>query len=286
MTRQERIQQNQVLRNRYERQFRPVVKAALAGQYASYVKSLRDNGAQYVIDHPVANLVDPALTSALQQMYIHAGIGRASLTYRELQRLPRVQKKATGNIGFNAQWTDDILGYFRNNLFNKVVLPISETTQEYISNVLKQGTAEGWSIDRMVQEIERKDYLDGRVERILRTEINRAINYGNELAAKTYSYKTQKRWISVHDNRTRHPHALADAQVVNIDEPFIVGGERLFFPGDPNGSATNTINCRCVTEIVAIRDNTGRLTPKDTAQPRVSGRLRGAVQDAIAELLS
>jgi hypothetical protein len=32
---------------------------------------------------------------------------------------------------------------------------------------------------------------------------------------------------------------------VPIDEPFIVSGEELMYPGDPSGSAGNVINCRC-----------------------------------------
>lgn len=286
MTISERITQHKRLHNRYSKMFRPVIKSALKSQYSFYVKSLRDHGVQYVFSHQVAHLIDPSLTSAVSHLYKTAGIAKAELTYRELQRLPRVAKKA-GTLGFNAQWTNDILAYFRLHLFDKVVLPISETTRDYITGVLKKGIAEGWSIDRMVLEIERVDYLDGRVERILRTEINRAINYGNELAAGTFGYLTMKKWIAVHDNRTRHAHLSADGQTVEVDKYFTVNGEALDFPGDPKGSPENTINCRCVTAIEATRDTRGRLVPKDREQiPKVRGRIRTAVQEAIDALLS
>ena len=58
-------------------------------------------------------------------------------------------------------------------------------------------------------------------------------------------------WLSVHDNRTRHAHTLADGQVVGLQEPFSVGGELLAHPGarvQSNGlptSAKNVVNCRC-----------------------------------------
>lgn len=285
MTNQERISQHKRLHNRFSKQFRPVIKNALKGQYGSYVTALKSQGAQYVLSHLIAHLIDPALTSAVSQLYKTAGIAKAELTYRELQRLPRVAKKS-GTLGFNAQWTNDIIAYFRLHLFDKVVLPISETTKDYIERVLQQGITEGWGIDRMVQEIERVDYLNGRVERILRTEINRAVNYGNELAADSFGYLTMKRWISVHDNRTRHAHLTADGQTVEVDKYFTVGGEALDFPGDPKGSADNTVNCRCVTSIEAIRDTRGRLVPKDREQvPKVRGRLRAGIQSAIDELL-
>lgn len=52
-------------------------------------------------------------------------------------------------------------------------------------------------------------------------------------------------WDAAGDARVRRTHAAADGQRRPIDEPFIVAGERLRYPGDPNGSAANIIQCRC-----------------------------------------
>jgi uncharacterized protein with gpF-like domain len=226
------------------------------------------------------------LAPVINKLYTEAGIAKANQTLSELRRLPKVQKKRT-SFGYNAEWTQEILNYFSKHLFDKVVLPISGTTKEYIMKVISKGIDEGWSIERMVKEIERDDYLDGRVRRILRTESNRAINYGNELAADKFEYKTQKRWVAVHDKRTRHAHLAADGQTVDQTGSYDVGGEQLEFPGDPNGSGANTINCRCFSEVVAMRDGNGRLIPKE-AQPkvRVTGRLRAELQSILADLTS
>lgn len=286
MTKPEKIAQHKRLHNRFSKQFRPVVHTALKSQYDFYTSSLKSHGVQYVLSHGQAHLIDPLVTAAITRIYVVAGIARATLTYRELQRLPKVEKKS-GAMGFNAQWTNDIIAYFRQNLFNKVVLPISETTKEYIESVLKKGIAEGWSIDRMVLEIERKDYLDGRVERILRTEINRAINFGEKMGADAFPFKTKKEWISVHDDRTRSAHIEADGQVVEVDGYFSVGGEKLDFPGDPQASAENTVNCRCTTSITAVRNNRGGLIPDDSAtHPPITGEQRTRIQEAIDALLS
>ena len=56
---------------------------------------------------------------------------------------------------------------------------------------------------------------------------------------------THKVWRTVHDGKTRHDHRNADGQRRPIDQRFNVGGENLFLPGDPRGSAGNTLNCRC-----------------------------------------
>jgi len=39
-----------------------------------------------------------------------------------------------------------------------------------------------------------------------------------------------------------------------MDEPFIVGGERLMYPGDASGSAAQTINCRCAVAHTVVGD--------------------------------
>ena len=282
MTKAEKIKQNERIRKRYANFFRPKIKEAFRDQIGKYVSSLKENGVQGVFNQ-IPDLIDPGFTAIMQQIYIRAGIARADLTLRSLRRLPKVEKKK-GSLGFNAQWTNDILNYFRLNLFNKVVLPIASTTQDHIRIVLDRGIAEGWTLDEMISEIVKVDYINGRTERILRTEITRAINYGNELAARAYEFRTMKRWISVHDDRTRHPHLIADGQTVDIDSSFSVNGESLDFPGDPNGSAENTINCRCFSEIVPIRNSAGRLIPKDPEPVRVQGRLRQDIQDILRDL--
>jgi uncharacterized protein with gpF-like domain len=62
----------------------------------------------------------------------------------------------------------------------------------------------------------------------------------------------KKEWITVLDNRTRTAHVFADGQRVDINEPFIVDGERLNFPADTSLGATagNVINCRCIASYI------------------------------------
>jgi len=51
-------------------------------------------------------------------------------------------------------------------------------------------------------------------------------------------------WVTVGDSRVREAHIEAD-ETEKVDGFFSVGGELLRYPGDENGSAANTINCRC-----------------------------------------
>jgi hypothetical protein len=57
----------------------------------------------------------------------------------------------------------------------------------------------------------------------------------------------QKQWRHLNIAMVPRPgHIAADGQVVNVTAPFLVEGEELMYPRDPNGSARNTINCHCM----------------------------------------
>jgi uncharacterized protein with gpF-like domain len=79
---------------------------------------------------------------------------------------------------------------------------------------------------------------------IARTETLAATNFA---AYAVYSHFAvpSKRWVGTLDERIRDTHAAAHDQVVPLDEPFKVGGARMMFPGDPDGPASEVINCRC-----------------------------------------
>lgn len=58
----------------------------------------------------------------------------------------------------------------------------------------------------------------------------------------------QKQWHHLSIAKVPRPsHVYADGQVVNVDQPFVVDGEELMYPRDPNGSPENTINCHCLS---------------------------------------
>jgi SPP1 gp7 family putative phage head morphogenesis protein len=94
--------------------------------------------------------------------------------------------------------------------------------------------------------------------RIARTETTRVENSAKQDVGEhgeKLGFKMKKQWISTSDGRTRPEHAGADGQIVDIDKPFIVGGEELMYPGDESGSAWNTINCRCTTINIIEKPN-------------------------------
>lgn len=59
-----------------------------------------------------------------------------------------------------------------------------------------------------------------------------------------------KMWIAILDEKTRPDHEDADGQVVEITEPFDVGGWPMMYPKDDSMGAPldEIVNCRCTVE--------------------------------------
>lgn len=101
--------------------------------------------------------------------------------------------------------------------------------------------------------------IAARAETIFRTETLRIQSIATQLRQEANAksvpdgFTFQKRWLATHDARVRPEHLTAEGQTVEVDEYFTVGGELLLFPRDPDASAENTINCRCVSQSVIER---------------------------------
>lgn len=83
--------------------------------------------------------------------------------------------------------------------------------------------------------------------RIARTEGHRIQNEAaldGQHEAKKKGADIVKQWDATLDSRTRPEHREADGQIMELDEPFDVGGEKMQAPG-VGGSAKNVCNCRC-----------------------------------------
>lgn len=80
---------------------------------------------------------------------------------------------------------------------------------------------------------------------IARNEAHTALERGAYEAALSLGVNIRKTWITRADSLVRSYHAAAHGQTVNLLTPFVVDGESMMFPGDPNASARNRANCRC-----------------------------------------
>jgi Phage Mu protein F like protein len=164
---------------------------------------------------------------------------------------------------------------------------VTDTTIEQARKVINDGQLNGDSVDVIAKSLESQIggvIADSRARTIARTETHNAATYAmDETAGETESVTgvdITREWTTVEDDRVRgtnpkdeFSHVEADGQQRGVGEPFDVSGEELMRPGDPNGSAGNVINCRCVLQYYAsdgsavddddIDDEQGDTNPED-----------------------
>jgi hypothetical protein len=128
------------------------------------------------------------------------------------------------------------------------VVQISDALKRIITNIIRDGLEANRGVEEVAQAIVEATsgtMAMARARRIARTETHMAANAGQLAAARASPLQWRKEWLATEDQRTREDHAEANGQTVDLDEPFIVGGEEMMMPGDPNAPPEQTINCRC-----------------------------------------
>jgi hypothetical protein len=89
-----------------------------------------------------------------------------------------------------------------------------------------------------------------RAVTIVRTEMGRAFSVASQERQKQAAEMLpglQKQWRRSGKVHSRRSHDLADGQIAEVDEPFIIGGVELMYPRDPKAPAKETINCGCIS---------------------------------------
>jgi len=132
----------------------------------------------------------------------------------------------------------------------KIAADIGRTTRSIIVRMIAKGKSSGQSNDEIAKDMRARvpQLSTARSAVISRTEVHNSSNYAILETAKETGVVTGKEWVSGTDDRVRDgefDHLDANGQTALLNEPFIVSGEELMYPGDPSGSAGNVINCRC-----------------------------------------
>jgi len=124
---------------------------------------------------------------------------------------------------------------------------VNTSTGRQLRRTIRQGVDKGETISEIINRVHSVygQARSFRAERMARTEVGSAINFGKLEAIRSSKVVTEKEWVTVLDGREREEHAQVDGQIVPRNKAFRVGGERLMYPRDPHGSPENIINCRC-----------------------------------------
>jgi len=132
---------------------------------------------------------------------------------------------------------------------------ISETNQKQMSESVKEAALEtqedGVLPDHRTTAITaavffRRKYSP-RVGTIALTETQNAAENTKFQENIVVTDSNSKSWATVGDKRVRLTHVRANGQRVNINEPFLVGGALLMYPGDTSMGAPikEVAGCRC-----------------------------------------
>lgn len=236
--------------------FRPRVERALREQ----VKVFTD--AYSVYQHVTPAIIPPQIIEkSLNQLHVTAGLNGANLTKKELKR------QLKGKNEDEARWTYVINEYLKEYGLTQLSVEITNTLREQIKAQLIKANEQGWGIEKTVSSLNRAAFPNWMATRIVRTETNKAANTGAMVAATDSGIAMDKKWVSTQDDRTRriprdqYDHLDMNGRQVGMNERFIVPSTKtvdaMLYPGDPEASVGNVVNCRCRVVFVPHRDGEG-----------------------------
>jgi hypothetical protein len=227
---------------------RPVFNRAFDKQIQPLIEKISQ--VSDIRDLVVPPLNDKPLEEAYKRLYMATAVDFAKAKRAQLRkRLTKsedeifedliMQKVRTYLQQFSGQMVE-VAGDTSVELIQQL---LRRLTPEILDRGIGAGAAQTMLRDAIQSEWHQMRYY--RTERIVRTEVNRAANFGSLEGTKSLGVEMEKVWLSAFAKESRPEHMAADGQAVELDEPFTVWDENLQYPGDPAGRAENTINCLC-----------------------------------------
>lgn len=247
----------------------PKVAGIIRAYRRAFIADLQASGKSTATGNLQSAMAPHSLTLLIQAIYKRAGVmGARMLLTDHAKYIQQAQRQQQKGFGKNEEWIKMVIDYLRLHMI-RFVQDITETMRNDILRTLEKGVEEGWSIEQTVRELRTSGLIEARARVIARTEIIRAANVGYSSAAKTLPYEVDKKWSAANDHRTRHSHSLMNGRTIGESEFFNVpvykgdkptgAVDQMTFPGDPEATASNTINCRCRVVYIPKRDAAGRL---------------------------
>ena len=125
---------------------------------------------------------------------------------------------------------------------------------------IKEGIREGQTLEKTTETLRNEftDMTNTQLQRISRTETHSTYNQSKYDAMMQSTAVKGKRWLSSGLANSREWHEEANGQTQYVEDPFQVMDEPLDYPGAPEGSPENIINCACtMTPIIREEEITG-----------------------------
>ena len=134
----------------------------------------------------------------------------------------------------------------KGSLYKSLGVDVSKL-KKTISQEISRGIASSLSYSEIARNISNASNAPlSRTKTITRTEGHRVQQKSSADAAeeaRSRGADLVKVWDSVLDGKTRPSHRSVDGEIKELDELFSNG---LKYPGDPAGTASEVVNCRCI----------------------------------------
>lgn len=251
------------MQKKVERYFVPKIFGAIKQQIRAFLTAVRERGYGYAKSNIFSIVSYEPVAKVIKELYLKSAHIEANYVLNYLTRrkgrgfelelkLQTKRNPPTLGIGFEdlAPMIDQ---YFRIHLLNNSALPITATTRKIIINHLINEVDRGVPLDLAIQQFTDLAITGGtpsslsRAIMIARTSSTTALSFGGLIGAYMSGVDVDKVWVTSDDERVRvtpYSHRTLD-----MDEAPMMGsfynGENIRFPGDPEASIENTVNCRC-----------------------------------------
>jgi len=178
----------------FERKYTVPVYRAIRSQIRDFISDMKANGIDSAKRNMDRVVLNERVYNVVNTIYKRAGLFFANDKYRQIQ-----EQVPTKGFGFNEEWLQEIINFFKTELLNKATFPITATTKEFIRQVLIKGEQEGWGIDVIARKLletgisPAEQMTMARARMITRTETAKAAFKGREVARAKTPYSLPKR---------------------------------------------------------------------------------------------
>ena len=259
--RQEQIQQAVIL-DRLTAKYQPLIRNEINAAMRRYARAYGDGNTL-------------AMTAA-EQGHIERTERLMSRLWREsgsvfadrvIEAAKSNTQRITKDVIPTTEQADRIIAAWALAYGGRKITQITSTTMRDINAIIAMGIEQGLSEREIAREIAviAPTKSASRAQTIARTETHAASQGATQEMAEATGLQMVRVWTTAIDERTRNlsdgasfDHVAADGQRRGMNEPFVIEGvdgpEQLMYPGDPDGSAGNVINCRCCL-VFELADN-------------------------------
>lgn len=253
-----------------EAKYQPLIERALNSQIEAFLAYAEEMGLTNALNNIDTLVVRKPIEDVLRRLYVTEGRTAGKLeesriraqygaefnqTFGKGNKIPGYTVKS---MQFFTDWLNDLTNFF-NYVGFEAVTRVTNTTRDWLRRQTSNAMIEGATLPEIRDRLRTDGISRSRANVIARTEVITALNHANHTAAEGSQLIFIKTWSTLKDKRVRHLHVNMEGETQDNDELFSNGG---LYPGDPNLSAAERIQCRCTAPRVAKRDGNGRLMRK------------------------